>query len=148
MSDNVEVEIPVRVFNVCGTIDQQMAHDFLDWALEIEEFDRLIRENYSDIEIEPVTINISSQGGECQSLDTILDAIDLLECPVITRTFGVCMSCALWLFARGDIRTAGDSTSFMWHNILWAMDGSLTDHEEMLNNSKNMQNRYDKHLTE
>lgn len=150
MSDKteVEIEIPERVYNVYGTINQQMAQDFLDWALEIEYFDNLLKKEYPDIEIEPVTINISSAGGECAALDAMFDAIDLLDCPIVTRTFGVCMSCALWLFARGDVRTAGESTSFMWHQILWGNDGSLADHEEMLKNSKSMQTRYDKHLIE
>lgn len=146
MNEEMMEEFTPRVFNIVGEINDKLAEDFLNWVLLIENDDFLYREAFPDSELPVVTINISSFGGMCHAMDVILDAMDLLECTIVTRAFGYVASCGLWIFSRGDIRLAGNSTRFMYHQILYSIDGSLSDHVNMLSDSKNLQSRYDKIL--
>lgn len=140
----MEKETVDRTYDVFGNITQEMAQDFLQWCIAISSNDLLYKLTAGDnCELLPVVINISSLGGECDALDTMLDAIQLLECPIITRAFGQCMSCALHLFVEGDVRSCGDYTTFLYHDTAYKLEGKAWEHEEQLQAILKSQHRYD-----
>lgn len=132
-----------RAFNVFGNITQELAQDFSEWCLQIEAEDVYFRQNYPEEPLPLVLINIASFGGECSALDMMMDALELLDCTVVTRALGYVASCGLWLFALGDIRLASSNVQFMYHTILYSLDGRLIEHRKFLENSRIMQKRYD-----
>ena len=143
-----EMEFTPRIYTVTGEFNDKMAEDFITWVLQIENDDILFHECYPEEPLPCIQINIMSQGGSCGALNAMLDALDLLDCTIITRCLGYAYSCALYLFVRGDIRLAGNNTDFLYHECLYGIDGSLSDHRTMLKNSKVLQNKYDEFLCE
>lgn len=144
MENNVN-DVPVRIFDVRGEINDKLADDFLDWCMQVEEYDLQFREE----DLYPVCINISSPGGSCSALDQMLDGLELLRCKIITRGFGSVMSCGLHLFLEGDERVCGTHCRFLWHDISFNMGQStLTDYNEQLKEMTKMQQKYDDVLVE
>ena len=137
-----------RVFKVDTEFNMKLAREFCDFVDEIVEFDELFKEQYPDEELAPVYIYISSNGGECQALSTMLDAMDDIKAPIIGIVRGMAFSCAFWLLVRCDIRLCGRFSRLMWHQIAYGIDGKLVDHNETYEESVKMQDNYDKMVLE
>ena len=127
-----------RRFYVNREFDEKLGNEFCEWVDSIVEFDELYAEAYPDEDLLPVVITISSRGGMVDVLNQMLDAVDDMYCPIITEVRGYAFSCGCFLFARGDIRIAGNNSRIMYHELLYNADGCLQDHRESCYESENL----------
>lgn len=136
-----------RRFYVDSEFNEKLANEFCEWCDDIIEFDELYAEAYPEEGLLPVVITISSRGGIVDCLNQMLDAIDDLCCPIITEVRGFAFSCGCFLFARGDIRIAGNNSRIMYHEVLYNADGCLQDHRESCEESANLMKAIDEMIT-
>lgn len=81
----------------------------------------------------PITITISTQGGDLTEMFAIYDAmkrVQAMNIEIETLGLGKVMSCGLVLLSAGSkgLRTAGKNTRFMYHSVNGAIVGT---HQEM-----------------
>ena len=137
-----------RRYYINQEFSDKLAKDFCEWIDDVVEFDELWVEQYPEQPLLPVVITISSRGGVVDSLNQMLDALDDLKCPIITEIRGFAYSCAMFLFARGDIRIAGRNARIMYHQILYGADGNLQEHKENYNESVRLMKNIDALIVE
>ena len=137
-----------RRYYINQEFSDKLANDFCEWVDDVCEFDELWVEQYPEQPLLPVVITISSRGGVVDSLNQMLDALDDLKCPIITEIRGSAYSCAMFLFARGDIRIAGRNARIMYHQILYGADGNLQEHKENYNESVRLMKNIDALIVE
>jgi ATP-dependent protease ClpP protease subunit len=132
-----------RRFYVDSEFNEKLANEFCEWCDDIIEFDELYAEAYPEKDLLPVVITISSRGGMVDCLNQMLDALDDMYCPIITEVRGYAFSCGCFLFARGDVRIAGNNSRIMYHELLYNADGCLQDHRESCYESENLMRSID-----
>ena len=137
-----------RRYYINQEFSDKLANDFCEWVDNVVSFDELWVEQYPDQPLLPVVITISSRGGVVDSLNQMLDALDDLKCPIITEIRGFAYSCAMFLFARGDIRIAGRNARIMYHQILYGADGNLQEHKENYDESVRLMKNIDALIVE
>jgi len=71
----------------------------------------------SSVNDEPITIKLTTYGGDPYMGFAIYDALRKCKCPIITVTSGACMSAGVLIAAAGDKgkRYADPNTSWMYH---------------------------------
>lgn len=141
-----------------GDMPLAVINELLDYKNEVEEFyltvqelkeDMIASKAYNDKYIEEtiqdtladfapsLEIIINSGGGSVSEGFAIIDLIkelqDLYDVEVNTHAIGSCASMAVAVFMAGDIRTAGDNTIFMMHQISGGAIGSGNKIESTLN---------------
>ncbi len=136
-----------RRFYVDSEFNEKLANEFCEWCDDIIEFDELYAEAYPEKDLLPVVITISSRGGMVDCLNQMLDALDDMYCPIITEVRGYAFSCGCFLFARGDIRIAGNNSRIMYHELLYNADGCLQDHRESCRESEVLMDSIDELIT-
>lgn len=83
----------------------------------------------SELSNEPITIHLSSYGGEAYEAFAIYDAIRACPCDVVIIGWGKLMSAGFIIFLAGDIRLAMPHTTFMIHSAAYASEGKVKDQE-------------------
>jgi ATP-dependent Clp protease protease subunit len=126
----------MRYINIIGEIDNDLIKDVLQQLYKIEQEDNKIEQdnlklvNKDDYKkLEDLTINITTSGGYNYGFYAIWDIIKRLKCKIITRTYGKCMSCGLWLLLMGDERYSGEYTNFLFHRMSYEMEGKIKNHK-------------------
>jgi len=79
----------------------------------------------------PITIVISSVGGDTYSALAIVGRIRSSSCTVFTHCQGYCLSAAVVIYAAGIHRTADRYSTFMLHPFSYDARGKSTDHKAM-----------------
>lgn len=77
----------------------------------------------------PITINLSTYGGELIEMLSIIDILKAAPCPIIMLATGKIMSAGLPIYLCGDIRLASPNTRFMMHSLSHKVGGKLKDTE-------------------
>tara|TARA_R110002167_G_C12707228_1_gene655102 strand:- start:13167 stop:13724 length:558 start_codon:yes stop_codon:yes gene_type:complete len=81
----------------------------------------------ADMSDAPVTLMISSYGGNIDESFVLHDVMKAVACPIHTVALGFCMSAAPFLVAAGDVRMASANTDFMMHTASFEMEGSMAN---------------------
>lgn len=115
----------MRVLNLFGEINDTSSAEILEKIFEFEAADEKIKDKDY---LEPITLNISSEGGYMHNMYAIYDAFKNLKCKKITRAWGKCSSGAIDLFLLGDKRYIGANTDFTWHSMSYCVN--LNVHEQ------------------
>ena len=84
---------------------------------------------------EPITVFISTTGGDCYAGLALYDALCASPCEIITVGMGRVMSMGTILLLAGDKRLAYPNTSFLWHSV--ASDAA--DSEKLFSQETNTQ---------
>lgn len=96
-----------------------------------------------ELSSEPITINLSSPGGDVLEGLAIYDCLRESPCQIIIKASGKIMSMGFIIFLAGDVRLATPNTSFMMHSISYATGDSakiVRHHEVDLIESKRLNN--------
>lgn len=119
----------MRTINLIGEINDTTIKEVLEQIFKIEQEDNKIIEqnkklsNKNDhIQLEDLTVNITSVGGLVYGFNAMYDALSKLKCKIITRGFGLCSSGGFYLMLAGQERFAGKGTEFLYHTLgygLW-----------------------------
>lgn len=104
------------------------------YVTEVEEYDMAnIVRGIKIMELEsaskPITVYISSYGGNVYDGLALYDTLRSLECPVETHVLGKAMSMGVILFAAGDTRSASPHATFMAHEISSGSAGKLHENK-------------------
>lgn len=141
----------MRVINLIGEINDKLTKEVLEQIFKIEQADlKIIEENNKMAnkkyhkELEDLTVNITSVGGNVSGTCAIYDALSKLKCKVITRGFGLCSSGGFWLLLVGKERYAGKNTSFLYHTMSYGMwYEKVQNHMDYANYSNKAQEKLD-----
>ena len=78
-----------------------------------------------NVNSEPITINISSNGGDIDGMFMLLDCFKVIESPIHTINLGAAYSCAALLLMAGDKRYAFPSSRILLHQPLAGFSGYM-----------------------
>lgn len=78
----------------------------------------------------PITIKITSYGGDPYMGFAIYDTLRNCQCPIYTMTSGACMSAAVLVAAGGDkgLRYSNPNTQFMYHSGSEGFEGEVNNY--------------------
>ena len=142
-----------RVLNLFGNFTPENINQMMEKLLKWEEEDAEILYKHSQqirqLEdptqlLKPIILNINSPGGFVDELFALVDMLESMYAPVITRAYGQVCSCGFVLFCIGDERYVGNNASLMYHEIsygIWGKDSEVANYQK---NSKKVQKRIDK----
>lgn len=137
-------EINHKTLNIVGSFNEDMVKYVRAFANNLWY--------YEGDENRPLYINISSRGGEADCLFAILDILDeCVEnwgCKLIANGNGYMYSCAGILFLYCQERHMGKMSEIMLHQILYGINGNLSDHTQELKRTQKLQKKIDKLITE
>lgn len=142
-----------RMLNLFGDFDRQTISEMMKKLLKWEEEDAEILYKHSlQIKqladptqlLKPIIVNINSPGGHVDELIALVDMLESMPAPVITRAYGQVCSCGFILFCIGDERYVGPNASLMYHEIsygIWGKDSEIKNYHEY---AKKLQKRVDR----
>ncbi len=142
-----------RVINMFSEFTPESVNAIMEKLLKWEEEDAEILYKHSQQIrqlqdptqlLKPIIININSPGGFVDELFALVDMLESMPGPVITRAYGKACSCAFVLFCMGDERYIGNNASLMYHEIAYGIWGKDSEVEHYQKYSKKMQKRLDK----
>ena len=142
-----------RVLNLFGAFDGENINAMMEKLLKWEEEDAEILYKHSQqIKqlsdptqlLKPIIININSPGGYVDELFALIDMLESMSAPVITRAYGKVCSCGFVLFCIGDERYVGNNASLMYHEIAYGIWGKDSEVESYQKYAKKIQKRLDK----
>ena len=142
-----------RVLNLFGAFDGENINAMMAKLLKWEEEDAEILYKHSQqIKqlsdptqlLKPIIININSPGGYVDELFALIDMLESMNAPVITRAYGKVCSCGFVLFCIGDERYVGNNASLMYHEIAYGIWGKDSEVESYQKYAKKIQKRLDK----
>ena len=148
-----EMEFKNRVINLFGPFDEPTINGIMEKLLKWEEEDAEILYKHSQqirqLEdptqlLKPIIININSPGGYVNELMALVDMLESMPCPVITRAYGQVCSCGFVLFCVGDERYVGNNTTLMYHELAYGIWGKDSEIKAQHDYSKKLQKRIDK----
>ena len=148
-----EMEFKNRVINLFGPFDEPTVNGIMEKLLKWEEEDAEILYKHSQqirqLEdptqlLKPIIININSPGGYVNELMALVDMLESMPCPVITRAYGQVCSCGFVLFCVGDERYVGNNTTLMYHELAYGIWGKDSEIKAQHDYSKKLQKRIDK----
>lgn len=120
------IDLVNRRIDLSGDVDETMRSQVLRAVLQMEN------EN-----IEPISIYLSSQGGEVYSSFAIYDFLRTCKSDIHMYASGCVMSAAVVIYLAGDKRMASENTSFMIHSMSSELVGKVKDQEiDVLENKK------------
>lgn len=157
----MEVQVPMasgsefknRVLNLFGVFDEATIGEMMKQCLKWEEEDAEILYKHSQQIrqlqdptqlLKPIIININSPGGEVAQLLGLVDLLESMPAPVITRAYGSVCSCGFVLFCMGDERYVGNNASLMYHELsygTWGKDSEVKSYQKY---TEKLQKRLDK----
>lgn len=142
-----------RVINMFSEFTPESINAIMEKLLKWEEEDAEILYKHSQQLrqlqdptqlLKPIIININSPGGYVDELLALVDMLESMPGPVITRVYGKAYSCAFVLFCMGDERYVGNNANLMYHEIAYGMWGKDSEIEHYHKYSKKLQKRLDK----
>ncbi|MFQ3543678.1 ATP-dependent Clp protease proteolytic subunit [Halobacillus rhizosphaerae] len=138
---------PDRKIIIAQPINSQIAGYVIDRITEINDYDYEMELAYEkmkdDYEPEPIEIYINSGGGSAPDGFAIIGAMEMSDTPIITHGLGIVASMALAIFLAGDVRVSSRHTRFMYHEVLYNAEGSLTEHAEIFLEISQIRDMYD-----
>ena len=142
-----------RVLNLFGSFDGENINAMMEKLLKWEEEDAEILYKHSQqIKqlsdptqlLKPIILNINSPGGYVDELFALIDMLESMSAPVVTRAYGKVCSCGFVLFCIGDERYVGNNASLMYHEIAYGIWGKDSEVESYQKYAKKIQKRIDK----
>ena len=145
-----------RVLNLFGDFNRETISEMMKQVLKWEEEDAEILYRHSlqikqladPIQLlKPIIININSPGGHVDELVGLVDLLESVPAPIVTRAYGQVCSCGFVLFCIGDERYVGNNTSLMYHELsygIWGKDSEIKNYHDY---AKKLQKRMDKMIT-
>lgn len=142
-----------RVLNLFGSFDGENINAMMEKLLKWEEEDAEILYKHSQqIKqlsdptqlLKPIILNINSPGGYVDELFALIDMLESMSAPVVTRAYGKVCSCGFVLFCIGDERYVGNNASLMYHEIAYGIWGKDSEVESYQKYAKKIQKRLDK----
>ena len=134
-------------YNILTDFNEKLSSDFVEWCLDIENFNTLYMEQNkcTKDDLPVLTINISSPGGIVSEMYRMLSALSILSNTIIVRGIGMCASCGLFFYlACSDIRLSTPYTEFLYHNISYSVgQTNLESHRQTLKDSDKIQKKLD-----
>lgn len=150
------LEYKNRVLNLFGGFNRESISEMMKQVLKWEEEDAEILYKHSlqikQLEdptqlLKPIIININSPGGSVDELVGLVDLLESVPAPVITRAYGQICSCGFVLFCVGDERYVGPNTSLMYHELSYGIYGKDSEIQNYHDYAKKLQKRLDKMIT-
>lgn len=144
----------MRYLNIIGTIDDKLIKETTEKLLQWEQEDIRILEynskylNEEDkMNLEDITINITTNGGSCYGFFTFVGILERMKCKIITIANGRCYSCGIPLFLIGDERYSNKYCDFMIHGTSTSFGFDyLKNTENDLSTFKNQEERIDNYI--
>ena len=142
-----------RVLNLFGGFDKATIGEMMKQCLKWEEEDaELLYKHSQQIRqlqdprqlLKPIILNINSPGGHVDELMALVDMLESMPAPVITRAYGEICSCGFVLFCIGDERYIGPNTSLMYHELSYGIYGKDSEVRNFHDYSKKLQRRIDR----
>ena len=142
-----------RVLNLFGEFSSENINEMMKQCLKWEEEDAEILYRHSQQIrqvadptqlLKPIILNINSPGGFVDELIALVDMLESMPCPVITRAYGKICSCGFVLFCIGDERYVGPNTSLMYHELAYGIMGKDSEIKSYHDYCKKTQKRLDK----
>lgn len=142
-----------RVLNLFGDFDRNTISEMMKKCLKWEEEDAEILYKHSQQIrqlqdprqlLKPIILNINSPGGHVDELLALVDMLESMPAPVVTRAYGQVCSCGFVLFCVGDERYVGNNASLMYHELgygIWGKDSEVKNYHEY---TSKIQKRIDK----
>ena len=142
-----------RVLNLFDGFTRESISNMMSQVLKWEEEDAEILYKHSQqIKqlqdptqlLKPIIININSPGGDVDELVGLVDLLESIPAPVITRAYGQVCSCGFVLFCMGDERYVGNNTSLMYHELSYGIYGKNSEIKNYNSYATKLQKRLDK----
>ena len=142
-----------RVLNLFGGFDKATISEMMKQCLKWEEEDAEILYKHSQQIrqlqdprhlLKPIILNINSPGGHVDELMALVDMLESMPAPVITRAYGEIASCGFVLFCIGDERYVGPNVSLMYHEIAYGIMGKDSEIRNYSEYTKRVQKRIDR----
>ena len=142
-----------RVLNLFGDFNRETISEMMKKCLKWEEEDAEILYKHSQQLrqladptqlLKPIILNINSPGGHVDELMALVDMLESMPAPVVTRAYGQICSCGFVLFCVGDERYVGNNVSLMYHELAygaWGKDSEIKNYHEY---ATKLQNRIDR----
>lgn len=128
---NSGVDFENRILDINLDIDEHSSNIIRRSVLKFMELDST----------KPITIQLSTYGGEIIEMFSIIDLLKSCPCPIVMVASGKIMSAGLSIFLCGDIRLAQPSTRFMMHSLSHNVGGKLKDTEIDVKEANLLNNR-------
>jgi ATP-dependent Clp protease protease subunit len=144
----MDKENELRTLTLSDSVDEDSVGYVVDKIFEINREDELFERKLTDYERKPITLVISSYGGDVYSGLALIGAIEMSKTPVITVALGKAMSMGLFIFLAGHIRITHRFTKFMWHEVSTGVEGPLQYLRHNLEETKNLQDQLDAYFLE
>ena len=136
-------EVNSKTLNIIGIFNEDMVRYVRNFVNNLWY--------YEDDTHRPLYINITSRGGEVDSLFAILDMLDDCKeewnCNIITKCDGYAHSCGFALWCYGNERYMGKYGELMCHSISYGINGLIQNHEQELKRTKKVQKKLDRVIT-
>jgi ATP-dependent Clp protease protease subunit len=118
-TDDIEVTCieEQRIIMLTGEIDERKAQQFIKHLVLLS----------AHSPTEPITIYISTYGGDMYEMNAMYDAMRMAGCPLHTIGIGKVMSAGVLLLAAGDRRSVAENTSIMMHQVNTEVYGTVSD---------------------
>lgn len=142
-----------RVLNLFGDFSEENINKMMEKLLKWEEEDSDILYKHSQQLkqladptqlLKPIILNINSPGGFVDELMALVDMLESMPAPVITRAYGKVCSCGFVLFCMGDERYIGNNASLMYHELSYIAGGKDSEIDNYHQFAKRQQKRLDK----
>lgn len=144
----------VRDIYINGEICDEMALEVIKQINEINREDMMIFEanrklnKESQLPYEPINIIVNSCGGSVVEGCAIINTLEHCLAPIHTHAVGQVASMAIYIYCCGEVRTAGDLTSFGLHGIGGFCSGYAKEALNTLTYWKELANKLDNRLME
>lgn len=150
---SVSSEYKNRVLNLFGDFNRETISEMMKKCLKWEEEDAEILYKHSQQLrqladptqlLKPIILNINSPGGHVDELMALVDVLESMPAPVVTRAYGQVCSCGFVLFCIGDERYVGNNASLMYHELaygIWGKDSEIKNYHDY---AKKLQKRLDR----
>lgn len=142
-----------RVLNLFGDFSEENINKMMEKLLKWEEEDAEVLYKHSQqIKqladptqlLKPIVLNINSPGGYVDELLALVDMLESMSAPVITRAYGKICSCGFVLFCMGDQRYVGNNASLMYHELSYIIGGKDSEVNNYHQFAKRQQKKLDK----
>jgi ATP-dependent protease ClpP protease subunit len=131
------IDVTHRIIHIYDIIDSYISSGIISFL------PFLIDESES----EPITIKISTIGGDVNDLLSLIYEFNKLSCPIITEITGIAYSAGALLASVGDERIVSKYGELMYHYPVWAVpfDIGMKEHGDIVRRTKDL---YDRLLTD
>ena len=122
-------------------VDDTVYYNMFGPIIEIVAYGPVLRKLAELSSYNNIVVNISSEGGDVEATQCIIDAIMKYK-HVITRAIGKCYSAAFEVWLIGHERFCYPYTSFMFHRERFGTFGKYVENFEMIEHLRKMHDAY------